>query len=191
MQLVRRIARILTADAHAMFTALEDRQVLLKQHLREMEEALNCQEAALGLRMASREQLAAKQSILVDDMDVAHRDAELAVCKGRDDLARLAIRRRQLLLAQLETTTQTLEELDSTLDDERRKVRRRRVELEALQLQCREVLPEQQEQVDASGSLRRLEAAVEMELMQRKSRHPQQTLPPSTKEDATCGTPAA
>lgn len=93
MNLLRRIAVLLKADAHGVVESLEDRQLLLKQYLREGEIELDRNRARLealddevkALKGASQCEAAAVQRL---DEDVS-----LALAGGRDDLARFAIRR--------------------------------------------------------------------------------------------------
>ena len=93
LRLFDRIATLLKADAHGVIESLEDRSLLLRQHLREAEieldhkrarlEAVREEEKRLGETLLRRE-----QEIRSLDEDVA-----LALAGGKDDLARFAIRR--------------------------------------------------------------------------------------------------
>lgn len=92
-RLFDRIARLVRADAHGVVAALEDRSLLLEQHLREAElavasararaEALAEREARLARALEAERTRAARL-----DEDVA-----LALRGGKDDLARFAMRR--------------------------------------------------------------------------------------------------
>lgn len=92
-RLFERIARLARADAHGVLGALEDRTLLLEQHLREAEralserrarsEALAAEEAKLGRALEAEQ----AESARLDE------DAELAIAGGKDELARFALRR--------------------------------------------------------------------------------------------------
>ena len=56
MAIIARIVKIFKSDIHGVMDQLEDRGLLLKQHLRDMEEALHCKEADLRKLTASRYQ---------------------------------------------------------------------------------------------------------------------------------------
>ncbi|MBW2273980.1 MAG: PspA/IM30 family protein [Deltaproteobacteria bacterium] len=93
MKIVERFNRLLRSDVHGMLEQLEERSLLLKQHLREAEmelarkraeaEALEEEERRLGEELARSE-----EAVRTLDADV-----ELALAQGEDDLARFAVRR--------------------------------------------------------------------------------------------------
>lgn len=94
MPLFRRIADILSANLNEMIDRFEDPETMLKQAVREMEQAVT---AALesGVRVVAHEKLLARQ--LADDrsqVDVWRERARQAVRAGDDDLARRAISRQ-------------------------------------------------------------------------------------------------
>lgn len=104
IRLLHRITRLVTADAHGLVESLEDRGLLLKQHLREAE-------LELQRKRARTEALADEERLLQEDTArleaataAAEEDARLALAEDRDDLARFALRRlipKQRELAQL------------------------------------------------------------------------------------------
>jgi phage shock protein A len=93
MKITERFTRLVRSDVHGMLEQLEERSLLLKQHLREAEielarkraeaEALAEEERRLGEELAR-----AEESARALDADV-----ELALQEGQDDLARFAVRR--------------------------------------------------------------------------------------------------
>jgi phage shock protein A len=109
-RLFDRIATLLKADAHGVIESLEERSLLLKQHLREAEmeldrkrarlEALREEEKRLGEALARREQ----EMRSLDD------DIALALAAGKDDLARFAIRRLLPRRAEVEAVRAQLEQ---------------------------------------------------------------------------------
>jgi phage shock protein A len=132
MKITERLNRLVRSDVHGMLEQLEERSLLLKQHLREAEmelarkraeaEALEEEERRLGEELARSE-----EAVRALDEDV-----ELALAEGQDDLARFAVRRllprrkaadelkrrtaevadaRQRLGERLEQQTRELEEL--------------------------------------------------------------------------------
>lgn len=128
MRLLRRMAVMLRADAHGVLESLEDRDLLLKQYLREGEmeldrnraqaEALRDEVAALGAEARRQE-----ESIAALDADVS-----LAMASGRDDLARFSIRRLLTLragaaaiAARIEQRTAQLVGLDERVAEQERK----------------------------------------------------------------------
>ena len=110
MDLIDRIARLLRADAHGMVDALEERGLLLRQHLREAELEILQKRArveALGVEAERLAEEAGRRSERVAALDD---DVELALSGGKDDLARFAAsqllsERRELEALQLQRTS--------------------------------------------------------------------------------------
>ena len=173
MALINRMARLLTADVHAVLDRIEEPDVLLKHAVREMEEelahgeqrmrALEHEHDALGERQRKAAALTAELAL------------ELDVCfaSGNDELARKVVRRK------LET-----ERLD-------RHIGERRAALAKEMAAERAALDEQREQLDvmrqkaellaaapagdelASGDLAAGEAEIEVAyLRERQKRRP-------------------
>ena len=93
MQVFERIGRLMRADAHGMMDVLEERSLLLKQHLREAEFALAEKRAQLESLEESLAQVKEEGQALEER--VAERDADVALALANEDaeLARFAIRR--------------------------------------------------------------------------------------------------
>ena len=92
-RLFDRIARLVRADAHGVVAALEDRSLLLEQHLREAE-------LALAAKRARDEALAEEETRLRRALEAERaqataldEDAALALGGGKEELARFALRR--------------------------------------------------------------------------------------------------
>ncbi|MAG29669.1 MAG: hypothetical protein CL908_02100 [Deltaproteobacteria bacterium] len=93
MQVFERIGRILRADAHGMMDQLEERSLLIKQHLREVEIEVARKRATLEALDDERRQLAEDgrgQEGRVAELD---EDVELALSGDDPELARFAVRR--------------------------------------------------------------------------------------------------
>ncbi len=124
MALINRITRLFSADLHAVIDRLEEPHMLLKQSVREMEEAL-------GLDRQQLKALQQQQTLMAERMQ----DLESSICKINDELdvcftaeneslARVLIKRK-LESQQLDTAlkskhksqTQTIVELQSRIDD--------------------------------------------------------------------------
>jgi phage shock protein A len=93
MKFLDRALRLVRADAHGVMDQLEERSLLLKQHLREAEveitrkrvrlEALEDEEMEVAQEATRRE----RQHALLDE------DVELALAGDKEDLARFAVKR--------------------------------------------------------------------------------------------------
>jgi phage shock protein A len=93
MQFVQRVQRLVRADAHGMLESLEDRALLLKQHLREAELAL--QHKRWRLEVLGDEERTLREDVARLEEEVVGLDADmhLALAKDREELARFAIRK--------------------------------------------------------------------------------------------------
>lgn len=93
MRVFERIGRIVRADAHGMMDQLEERSLLLKQHLREAELEVARKRAKLEAIDDERRRLSEEGQRLEARVAALDEDVELAM-KGDDaDLARFAVRR--------------------------------------------------------------------------------------------------
>ena len=113
MGVISRLIRLCRADLHGVMDQLEDKGLLLRQHLREMEGSLKHKEAqiekiAWDCIRIQRELDRRQQEI----RDLAQ-DLEMALRKDKDDIARALIRKRRALqgaVDQLRIQFDTLDE---------------------------------------------------------------------------------
>ena len=90
---IHRLNRLVKADAHGLIESLEDRTLLLKQHLREAELELQHKRARLEALTEEERRLGEDAKRLEDALRSLDEDAQLALGQGREDLARFALRR--------------------------------------------------------------------------------------------------
>jgi phage shock protein A len=88
-----RITRIFKADIHGVMDQLEDQGLLLKQHLREMEEALHRHDAELKKKMLLRKQAQLEYDNYRQQCDALEQDLTAAIEKNRDEIARMLIKK--------------------------------------------------------------------------------------------------
>jgi phage shock protein A len=100
MPLFDRLRTSLRADAHGVIDALEDRALLLKQHLRDAELEVQRKRARAVELAAEQARLAEEATRVQREQERQDQDADLALSEGRDELARKALA-RALPLAQL------------------------------------------------------------------------------------------
>lgn len=94
MPLINRVARLFTADLHAVLDRIEEPEVLLKQAIREMEDELALAERRI--KVLNEEGAELSRRIEEIEGSLATMDEELDVCfaSGEEDLARTLIRRK-------------------------------------------------------------------------------------------------
>lgn len=105
MALVTRISRLFTADAHALLDRLEAPDVLLRQALREMQEALETnqrrsQSMSLGIESVTRELAGMTTDITACDEELDLCLTENSIADNTDHLARSVVRRKLTLAAE-------------------------------------------------------------------------------------------
>lgn len=113
MAIFSRMFRLCKADLHGVMDQLEDKELLLKQYVREMEESLSyktTRQAQLddGCQKTQRD----LQRLRVES-DKVEADLDLAVRKDKDEIAKMLIRKRWTLQAtseQIQRQLQVLEE---------------------------------------------------------------------------------
>jgi phage shock protein A len=93
MAILTRIFQQFKADVHGVMDQLEDQGLLLKQHLRDMEEALVQKEAQLNKMGIARDQAQQALQNGEKELDSLESDLEAAIKKDRDDIARLLIKK--------------------------------------------------------------------------------------------------
>jgi phage shock protein A len=172
MNFWQRMSRTVRADAHGVIDALEDRVLLLKQHLREAELEVQRKQARCQALAAEAEQRQ-RQAQRLDAECLEHeRDAELAVESSEDALARYAL---AAWLSKREARQRLSERLE-VIDKERttlvQALEQQEPELEALRARVTAFVLESADKSRAQpGTLEPRAVAterVELELLRRK-----------------------
>jgi phage shock protein A len=133
MALITRISRLFQADLHAVLDRIEEPAVLLRQAVREMEDALAHDDQRMKLIVHEHGQLAARQRELEHSLGNIEEELDICFSSGKEDLARALIKRRlenQRLDELLSRKRHTLEESRAELG---KRIRENRTHLESLQ----------------------------------------------------------
>ncbi len=147
MTILNRFIKLCKADIHGVMDEIEDRGLLLKQCLRDMETSLTDKKARLDQLTASRAQAEKEFEIRQGELEKLEADVTAAIGKERDDIARLLIkkvnrlRRHQLAMQRhLTAVAEDISRLQDTIDSQQQ-------ELATIKLQaatffhCREMEP--------------------------------------------------
>lgn len=144
MKFLDRLGTMIRADAHGVMDQLEERSLLVKQHLREAELELGRKRArleAIDEEARRLEEELRRGEARLGEIDA---DVELALERGEDELARYAVRRlipernalrdRRERIAELEEArgrlAERLREQEGVFEDLRARSRARLAELE-------------------------------------------------------------
>ena len=93
MGIITRVVRIFKADVHGVMDQLEDQGLLLKQHLRDMAEALRANEVKLNKMKIFRKQAQQEFDKYQQQSQTLEQDLVVAVRKNKDEIARMLIRK--------------------------------------------------------------------------------------------------
>jgi phage shock protein A len=93
MGIMTRVVKIFKADIHGVMDQLEDQGLLLKQYLRDMEDALVAGEARLQRKVTARNQARQEYDKLLQQTELLERDLAVAIKKSKDDIARMLIKK--------------------------------------------------------------------------------------------------
>ncbi len=94
MPIINRISRLFTADLHAVLDRIEEPEVLLKQAIREMDDAVAASEQRIAQLRREHDQWTARSADIAASLDDL--DEQLDVCFASDEevLARALIKRK-------------------------------------------------------------------------------------------------
>jgi len=177
MAILARIVKIFEADIHGVMDQLEDRELLLKQHLRDMEEALNRKQARLRKMKASHNQGQKDLAGYKQQWEALDHDLTVAVRKNKDDIARMLIRKMKPLENLSGELARHLKALDEEMIQFKNHLQQQRLRYEQLKNRTAEYLHKTQMQQweknvidpvsdDGYGVLSDQE--IELELLKRK-----------------------
>lgn len=121
MGLLTRFMTLARADAHGVVDALEDKSLMLRQHLRQAGEALERKRCRVAAIDAEDKDLQARQQQARERIEALEEDISLALAGDQEDLARYAIKKllpRRHGSAQLERRRQQLAEERAALEEQ-------------------------------------------------------------------------
>jgi phage shock protein A len=116
MGIASRLIRLCKADLHGVMDQIEDQELLLKQYLREMEEALAAKKTHLERLQARRAQNGRDLAGCRDKVGAIEEDIALAVAREKDDIARMLIRRKYPLRQSVEGLETAQQHLQAEID---------------------------------------------------------------------------
>lgn len=112
MVLLTRIVRLWKADLHGVMDQLEDKELVLKQSLREMRESLTKKQQESGMMASSVSRLNSHIESCEQDISKINQDLEQSIKKENDELAKLLIRNLRVQQASLQELKQQKEILE-------------------------------------------------------------------------------
>lgn len=177
MGVLSRILRLFKADLHGVMDQLEDKGLLLKQYLREMEDDLKQKAARLEQVTDTCRGIEKDLALRAQEIGKIENDLDLAVGREKDEIARMLIRKRRTLQGscehlqrQLDTMIEEKDKIARVLEEQQLEYERFKVEATAY---CRQAGQHPQQGTGAHPDAFTAwqtpsEEEVELELLQRK-----------------------
>jgi phage shock protein A len=138
MSIATRFIRLWKADLHGVLESIEDKGLLLKQCLREMQDELESREAALNTLVKKKEKARQEQETLQQENSKVEKDLEAAVSMGKDDISRFLIKKRLLLSRHLQELANHIQSLEQDIMNGQEAVADRKAQYEQIQLRSSE-----------------------------------------------------
>ena len=138
MGIASRIVNIFKADIHGVMDQFEDQGLLLKQYLRDMEQALNQKEADVARKIALRNQIQKEHDKYHQQYQTLDDDLTVAVQKGKDDIARMLIRKTKPLVGLRDELDAQLSSLDEELTQLKAHLSQQQLQYEQLKIRSTE-----------------------------------------------------
>ena len=140
MGIMKRFMRLCKADIHGVMDQLEDRGLLLKQHLRDMAEEIGRKEANLRQMVAFREQTQRAYERYTEECEKLDRDIEAAISKDKDDIARLLIKKFKPLASHCDELSRLIQSSEQEIKQFRECVEKQRFQYDQIQLRSKQYL---------------------------------------------------
>ncbi|MBT3310880.1 MAG: hypothetical protein HN737_07850 [Desulfobacterales bacterium] len=138
MSIMTRFLKIFKADLHGVMDQLEDKSLLLKQHLREMEEALEKKSETLQQIISSRDLAVRERERHNIETEKLEKDITAAIEKNKDDVARLLIKKEKTLKKHMENLCSHIETLLLEITIMKDSIEKQSIEYDELMLKSRE-----------------------------------------------------
>ena len=173
MSLITRLTTLFKADAHGALDALEDRSLVLRQHLREAGAELDRKRCRLEALAAEKKDLKAEAERIGGEIADLDRDVALALDGSQEELARYAIKKllpRRQHAAEIDRRRAELDEERTELAAE---LAAQEAEFENLERRVRGYLARAERQPGSTGprwsDLVVTDEDVELELLRRRT----------------------
>ncbi len=115
MSIFSRLNDIVNSNVNALLDKAEDPEKMVAQMIREMEDTLVEVRTALARAIADNKELSRMRARIQRDAGVWERKAEIALTRGREDLARGALQEKQLALRDVPGIDREIEQLEATI----------------------------------------------------------------------------
>jgi len=177
MGIITRFTRLCKADIHGVIDQLEDKGLLLRQVLRDMEEELDRKESRMKQMKASGEQAQRECERYSQECEKLERDLDVAIEKDKDAIARSLIKKLKPLSCHRDGLQRHIKTMEQEIVHFRECIDEQRLQYEQLQLRSTEYFhrTKREEWEKAVSTITRRDTSrepsdeeIELELLQRK-----------------------
>lgn len=182
MTIITRFIRLCKADIHGVMDHLEDKELLLKQYLRDMEDDLNAEKTRLGQLTAANEGSRRFFGKYENEIARIEDEIETAIQKEKDDIARFLIRKSRPYMQMRNQTSRQMEAAEDEISQLKTRIEQRQAQLKDIQRRAREY----SETIKAGTDLFDIgdvenddaftEEEIELELFRRKEKLPKEAV---------------
>jgi phage shock protein A len=144
MTVMTRIIRLWKADFNGFMDELEDKALLLKQHLREMEEELEKNKVRFEMQEQEKKQLLQKQNRYSLELQEYEKDLKIAVLKEKDDIARMLIKKMKTIRCIIKNLEQHILQLEQNLQKIQEQLSKQQEQYNQLKVRAKEYLVKEQ-----------------------------------------------
>lgn len=138
MGLLTRAIRLCKADIHGVMDQIENQELLLKQHLRDMHAALMQKEAKLNQICRARDQARQEYEKVDKKREGLEMDLEIALKNDKDDIGRMLIKKLKPLNGIQTDRRQHIDRLSHDIKQLRDKIEQQQLQYEQLQQKATE-----------------------------------------------------
>lgn len=165
-----RLTILAKADAHGVVDALEDRALVLRQHVREARGELERKRYRLSALAAQQKDLQNRQVRGDEKLAALEQDVALALQNEKEELARFAIKKLLPLRRNRQEILRRQEELQEERDELTRQLAEQEERFTELEERVRGYLAEQQDELAGGPSCAAFvsDEEVELELLRRR-----------------------
>jgi len=169
MKWIDRLRMLVKADAHAVLEQLEEKSLLVKQHLREAELELDRKRARCEALEEEGRLLGDEASKLRDEIASLDEDVELALSGNKEELARYAVRRLLPKRSALDELTRRRDEIADARERLEATLREQEAEFEELKRSAQRKLAQQATSEAPRPEPQAADEEVELELLRRRA----------------------